>query len=53
MEEIREIMLSTDEIKTDDYLVNMGPQHPSTQGVLRLLVKLEGEKVMNVQPHIG
>lgn len=53
MEEIREILLSTDEIKTDDYLVNMGPQHPSTHGVLRLLVKLEGEIVLNVQPHIG
>jgi len=53
MEEIREIMLSSDDIKTDDYLVNMGPQHPSTHGVLRLLVKLEGEIVLNVQPHIG
>ncbi len=53
MEEIREIILSSDEIKTDDYLVNMGPQHPSTHGVLRLLVKLEGEIVLNVQPHIG
>ncbi|MGE5317550.1 MAG: NADH-quinone oxidoreductase subunit D, partial [Chloroflexota bacterium] len=53
MEEYKEVMITTDEIKTDDYLVNMGPQHPSTHGVLRLLVKLEGEKVLNVQPHIG
>jgi NADH-quinone oxidoreductase subunit D/NADH-quinone oxidoreductase subunit C/D len=53
MEEYKEIFLTNDEIKTDDYLVNMGPQHPSTHGVLRLLVKLEGEKVLNVQPHIG
>lgn len=53
MAEYKEILFSNDEIKTDDYLVNMGPQHPSTHGVLRLLVKLEGEKVLNVQPHIG
>jgi NADH-quinone oxidoreductase subunit D len=53
MEEYKEVILSSDDIKTDDYLVNMGPQHPSTHGVLRLLVKLEGEKVLNVQPHIG
>lgn len=53
MEEYKEILLTNDDIKTDDYLVNMGPQHPSTHGVLRLLVKLEGEKVLNVQPHIG
>jgi NADH-quinone oxidoreductase subunit D len=42
-----------DKIKTEEYLVNMGPQHPSTHGVLRLLVKLEGEIVHNVEPHIG
>lgn len=53
MAEYKEIFIKNDEIKTDDYLVNMGPQHPSTHGVLRLLVKLEGEKVLNVQPHIG
>ncbi|HRZ20393.1 MAG TPA: hypothetical protein P5184_01915, partial [Bacteroidales bacterium] len=31
-----------DRIETQEYLVNMGPQHPSTHGVLRLLLKLEG-----------
>ncbi|KAF0197844.1 MAG: NADH-quinone oxidoreductase subunit D [Bacteroidetes bacterium] len=53
MDELREIMITTDEIKTDEYLINMGPQHPSTHGVLRLLVQLEGEIVHNVQPHVG
>jgi len=53
MSEIKEIFISTDNLKTDDYQVNMGPQHPSTHGVLRLLVRLEGEKVLNIQPHIG
>ena len=31
----------------------MGPQHPSTHGVLRLVVSLKGEMVQNVEPHIG
>lgn len=42
-----------DRIETQEYLVNMGPQHPSTHGVLRLLLKLEGEIVHHVDPHIG
>jgi NADH-quinone oxidoreductase subunit D/NADH-quinone oxidoreductase subunit C/D len=53
MAEIIEKIITTDEIKTDEYLVNMGPQHPSTHGVLRLLLKLEGEIVHNVEPHVG
>jgi NADH-quinone oxidoreductase subunit D/NADH-quinone oxidoreductase subunit C/D len=36
-----------------EYVINMGPQHPSTHGVLRLLVSLKGEVVKNVEPHIG
>ncbi len=53
MDELKEVMIANDEIQTDEYLINMGPQHPSTHGVLRLLVQLEGEIVHNVQPHIG
>jgi NADH-quinone oxidoreductase subunit D len=34
-------------------LVNMGPQHPSTHGVLRLLLRTDGEVVHEVTPHIG
>ena len=37
----------------DDYFVNMGPQHPSTHGVLRLITKLEGETVLGMSPHMG
>lgn len=33
--------------------INLGPQHPSTHGVLRLEVILEGEQVVQVEPHIG
>ena len=36
-----------------EYIVNMGPQHPSTHGVLRLVLSLKGETVKSVQPHIG
>ncbi len=34
-------------------LVNIGPQHPATHGVLRLVIELEGETVIRVIPHIG
>jgi NADH-quinone oxidoreductase subunit D len=34
-------------------LLNMGPQHPSTHGVLRLLLELDGETVVNAVPEIG
>ncbi len=36
-----------------EYVINMGPQHPSTHGVLRLVVSLKGETVKSLQPHIG
>ncbi|MBX7233759.1 MAG: NADH dehydrogenase (quinone) subunit D [Caldilineales bacterium] len=34
-------------------VVNMGPQHPATHGVLRLIVELDGERIIAVQPDIG
>src|SRR3989304_555110 len=33
--------------------INMGPQHPSTHGVLRLLLELDGEMIIKAVPHIG
>jgi len=41
------------DVRTDEMLVNMGPQHPSTHGVLRLLLKTDGEVISEVTPHIG
>jgi NADH-quinone oxidoreductase subunit D len=41
------------EIKTEELTLNMGPQHPSTHGVLRLELVLNGEIVQNVKPYIG
>ena len=37
----------------DEYVVNIGPQHPSTHGVLRLQTVLDGEKVKRIYPHLG
>jgi len=41
------------DVHTDEMLVNMGPQHPSTHGVLRLVLRTDGEVVCEVTPHIG
>ncbi len=43
----------TDQLKTQEYFLNMGPQHPATHGVLRLLLKLDGEIVRNVDMDLG
>ena len=40
-------------LKTEEMVLNMGPQHPSTHGVLRLELVLDGELIENVIPHIG
>lgn len=40
-------------VESDRMRINVGPQHPSTHGVLRLEVELEGEIVTEVVPHIG
>ena len=41
------------ELRTQLYDINMGPHHPSTHGVCRLLLTMDGEKVVKVIPHIG
>lgn len=41
------------DVRTDEMLINMGPQHPSTHGVLRLVLRTDGEVVSEVEPHIG
>ncbi len=40
-------------IKTDEMVLNMGPQHPSTHGVLRLKIHTDGEIVRKIEPIIG
>src|SRR5690606_30988907 len=41
------------QINADEILLNMGPQHPATHGVLRLVVRTDGEIVKAVYPHLG
>jgi len=39
--------------ETRELNVNMGPQHPATHGVLRLVLDIDGETIVNVTPHVG
>jgi NADH-quinone oxidoreductase subunit D len=41
------------QIRTEEIRINMGPQHPSTHGVLRMMLTLDGEVVEEAVPHIG
>ena len=40
-------------IRTEEMLLNIGPQHPSTHGVFRLVVKIDGEIITEAKPVIG
>jgi NADH-quinone oxidoreductase subunit D len=42
-----------DQIRTEEMLLNVGPQHPSTHGVFRLVVKISGETIIDAEPVIG
>lgn len=53
MGEIKTVELDYSRVESQRMRVNMGPQHPSTHGVLRLEVELDGEIVTEVIPHIG
>jgi NADH-quinone oxidoreductase subunit D/NADH-quinone oxidoreductase subunit C/D len=44
---------STPGLKTDKVIINMGPQHPSTHGVFRMVVTLDGETVVGLKPVMG
>jgi len=52
LDEIKHLV-SERAIQGETVLLNMGPQHPSTHGVLRLLLELDGEVVVNCIPDIG
>jgi NADH-quinone oxidoreductase subunit C/D len=49
----RSIQGSGSEIQTDLVVVNMGPQHPSTHGVFRIVVVVEGEMIRSLKPVMG
>ncbi|GAP14565.1 NADH:ubiquinone oxidoreductase 49 kD subunit 7 [Longilinea arvoryzae] len=44
---------SNEEFKTDQLVVNMGPAHPSTHGVFRMVVSLDGESIVDLKPVMG
>jgi NADH-quinone oxidoreductase subunit D len=50
---IEEIRATSGEIRQETMIINMGPQHPSTHGVLRLLLELDGETVISCKPIVG
>lgn len=45
--------LESGDVRQETMVINMGPQHPSTHGVLRLLLELDGETVVSCKPIIG
>jgi NADH-quinone oxidoreductase subunit D len=45
--------LAGQSLRTEELVVNMGPQHPATHGVLRVVIKTDGEVVTALQPHVG
>jgi NADH-quinone oxidoreductase subunit D len=45
--------LNPENLRSEEMIINLGPQHPSTHGVLRLEVLMDGEIVKDVVPHIG
>ncbi|HEY0354828.1 MAG TPA: NADH-quinone oxidoreductase subunit D, partial [Flavisolibacter sp.] len=41
------------EAAEDELVINVGPQHPATHGVLHLVITLNGETIRNIEPHLG
>lgn len=52
LSDIQGIFIDKD-LETEEMVVNIGPQHPSTHGVLRLITRLDGEMVQSMEPVIG
>ena len=50
---IRRVPSGVDGLTTEHLIVNMGPQHPSTHGVLRVLVELDGEEIVSSEISLG
>jgi NADH-quinone oxidoreductase subunit D len=51
--DLRGDSLHQQDMPTEEMLVNMGPQHPATHGVLRIVLRTDGEMVLEAVPHIG
>src|SRR5436190_14871377 len=48
-----EVASTGGDLEAGDLVINVGPQHPSTHGVLHLVITLSGETIKNVEPHLG
>jgi NADH-quinone oxidoreductase subunit D len=48
-----DIIQSADQSPEGDMIINVGPQHPATHGVLHLVITLNGETIKKVEPHLG
>jgi len=46
-------LMTAEKVGTEEFIVNMGPQHPSTHGVCRLLLKMDGEVIVDLVPIVG
>ena len=46
-------MPTESKLDTVEMMLNMGPQHPATHGVFRMVLSIDGERVVDVHPHIG
>ena len=53
IEKAEERMSGDQNFETEEFMLNMGPQHPSTHGVLRILLRMDGEVVKKAQIHFG
>lgn len=50
---LRDTDITIEDALDNEMILNMGPQHPATHGVLRVLLRLDGETVMNAVPELG
>jgi len=48
-----EVPIEVEELETEEITVNIGPQHPSTHGVFRMILRLQGETVVGMEPVLG
>ena len=48
-----EAQIKKNQFRTEEYKINMGPQHPATHGVLRLNLTIDGEMIKRVEPDLG
>ena len=46
-------MTTEQHLDTVEMMLNMGPQHPATHGVFRMVLKIDGERIVDMEPHIG